>query len=397
MTPADADAAIAASLAPLPAVRRRCTDAVGAVLKEAIVAERDQPPFHRVAMDGIAVASAAWSRGRRAFRIAGVQAAGAPPSPLADAETCFEAMTGAMLPPGADAVIPVERLKVDDGVAHVVEAVDVAPGLNVHARASDGRAGDVVLRPGTVLRAPELAILASAGRDAVDVARAPSIAVVSTGDELVEPGAPIADWQIRRSNAHGIVAALRARGYANVTDDHVTDDPTTIRSRLEAHLAQHDVLVLSGGVSAGKFDHVPRVLEELGVRRVFHKVAQRPGRPLWFGVAPGGRPVFGLPGNPVSTLVCLQRYVLPALARLAGTAPAQPLALPLTEDWKTPSGLTLFLPVALATDERGASVARPQPTHGSGDYGALAGTAGFVELAADRTWRRDDPAPFHPW
>lgn len=397
MTPADADAAIAASLAPLPAERRRSTDAVGAVLREAVAAERDQPPFDRVAMDGIAISSAAWSRGRREFRVLGVQAAGAAPRPLDDADACLEAMTGAVLPAGADAVIPVERLRVADGVARVVEAVDVIPGLNVHGRGSDARSGDRVLSPGVVLRAPEIAILASAGRPHVDVTRCPSIAVISTGDELVEPGAAIEAWQVRRSNVHGVVAALRSRGYASVTDDHVPDDPATIRARLEAHLAHHDVLVLSGGVSAGKFDHVPKVLDELGVQRVFHKVAQRPGRPLWFGVAPGGRAVFGLPGNPVSTLVCLQRYVLPALALLAGATASRPLSLPLSRDWQGANGLTVFLPVDLTVDERGASVAVPHPTHGSGDFGALAGTAGFVELAPDRDWRRGDAAPFHPW
>jgi molybdopterin molybdotransferase len=397
MTPADADAAIAASLAPLPAERRRSTDAVGAVLREAVVAERDQPPFDRVAMDGIAISSAAWSGGRRAFRIAGVQAAGAAPRALEHADACLEAMTGAVLPPGADAVVPVERLRVADGVAEVVEAVDVAPGLNVHRRGSDARAGDRVLAPGVVLRAPEIAILASAGRSHVDVSRAPSIAVISTGDELVEPGVPIEGWQVRRSNVHGVVAALRSRGYASVTDDHVPDDPGTIRTRLEAHLAHHDVLVLSGGVSAGKFDHVPKVLDELGVKRIFHKVDQRPGRPLWFGVAPGGRAVFGLPGNPVSTLVCLQRYVLPALALLAGATVTRPPSLPLARECKGSDTLTIFLPVDLAIDERGASVAVPHPTHGSGDFGALAGTAGFVELAPARPWRGGDAAPFHPW
>jgi molybdopterin molybdotransferase len=397
MSPADADAAIAASLAPLPAEQRRFADAAGAVLREPVVAERDQPPFDRVAMDGIAIASAAYAAGRRAFRIAGVQAAGARPVALVDPDACLEAMTGAVLPPGADAVIPVERLKVDGGIAHVVEAVDVVPGLNVHARGSDARAGERVLAQDTRLRAPEIAILASAGRVHVEVARTPSIAVISTGDELVDPGVPIEAWQVRRSNVHGVVAALRTRGYAAVAEDHVPDEPATIRARLEAHLAHHDVLVLSGGVSAGKFDHVPRVLEELGVKRVFHKLAQRPGRPLWFGVAPGGRAVFGLPGNPVSTLVCLQRYVLPALARLAGTSAPRPLALPLADDWKTPAGLTLFLPVDLDTDAHGATVVRPHPTHGSGDFGALAGTAGFVELAPDRAWRRGDAAPFHPW
>jgi molybdopterin molybdotransferase len=369
----------------------------GAVLREDVHAERDQPPFDRVAMDGIAIASASWRAGRREFRIAGTQAAGAPPRPLADPAACLEAMTGAMLPPGTDAVIPVELLQVADGVARVVGDVAPEPGLNVHRRGSDARDGDLVLAAGTPLRAPEVAILASAGRAQVEVGRQPTIAVISTGDELVEPGAPLAAWQIRRSNVHGIVAALRLRGFATVTDDHVRDDPVELRATIDGHLARHDLVLLSGGVSAGKFDHVPRVLEDLGVKRVFHRVAQRPGKPLWFGVAPGGRPVFGLPGNPVSTLVCLVRYVLPAIARLAGASPPPPVALPLAEPVRTPADLTFFLPVALAAGADGRTHAVPRPTHGSGDFGALAGTAGFVELAHGRAWGRGDAAPFHAW
>jgi molybdopterin molybdotransferase len=397
LTPADAEAAIAASLAPLPAERRRCADAAGGALREDVHAERDQPPFDRVTMDGIAISSAAFRAGRREFRVLGTQAAGAPPQALADPAACLEAMTGAVLPAGADAVVPVERLTIADGVATVAPDVEIEPYTNVHRRATDARAGDRVLAGGTPLRAPEVAIVASAGRTAIEVARAPSIVVVSTGDELVEPGAPLADWQVRRSNAHGLVAAFRLRGHAAVADDHVRDDPDEIRDRLAAHLARHDVLVLSGGVSAGKFDHVPRVLENLGVRTVFHRVAQRPGKPLWFGVAPGGRAVFGLPGNPVSTLVCLVRYVLPALARLAGLAPRTPLQLPLAAAARSPASLTLFVPVQLESEPGSVTRARPRPTSGSGDFGALAGTDGFVELAAARDWRPGDAVPFHPW
>ena len=397
LAPAEADAAIAASLAPLPVERRRLADAAGAVLREDVHAERDHPPFDRVAMDGIAVASAAWRAGRREFRIAGVQAAGAPPLRLEDADACVEAMTGAVLPPGADAVIPVERIEIARGVARTAAGASAEPWQHVHRRASDSRAGDRVLAAGTPLRAAEIAIVASAGRAAVDVSRAPSVVVISTGDELVEPGAPLADWQVRRSNAHAVVAALRMRAHASVVDDHLRDDPGQIAERLAAHLARHDVVVLSGGVSAGRFDHVPRVLEELGVRRVFHRVAQRPGKPLWFGVAPGGRAVFGLPGNPVSTLVCLVRYVLPALAHLAGASPTPPLAVPLGAPWAAPEGLTSFLPVELASVPGAATRAAPRPTRGSGDFGSLAGTAGFVELAPGRDWRPGDAVPFHAW
>lgn len=397
LRPAEADAAIAAALAPLPAETRRLADVVGHVLAEDVYAERDQPPFDRVAMDGIAIASAAWETGRREFRIAGTQAAGAPPLALASQEACLEAMTGAVLPPGADVVIPVEQLDVADGVARVRGVDSVRPWQNVHRRGSDTRAGARVLAAGDRLRGPEVAILASAGRTSVAVAREPSIAVVSTGDELVEPGEPIADWQIRRSNVHGVVATLRARGFATVTDDHVPDDRATIVERLGRQLAQHEVLVLSGGVSAGKFDHVPAALAELGVQRVFHKVAQRPGKPFWFGTTATGRAVFALPGNPVSTLVSLVRYVLPALDRLRGAVPAPPASLVLAADHEVRMDLTAFVPVDLVVDPDGVCRGRPRPTNGSGDFTSLAGTAGFVELGPARTWRRGEAVPFRSW
>ena len=397
LTPAEATATIAAELVPLAAEPCPVGLAAGRVLREDIAAERDQPPFDRVAMDGIAIALDAWNGGRRTFRIAGTVAAGQKPAPLPAGDACLEVMTGAVLPAGADAVIPVELLSVADGRATVAD--DAAPTryANVHRRASDALAGSRALAAGAVLRGPELAIVASAGRPTVQVSREPRIAVISTGDELVGPDAVPAPWQIRRSNAYGIAATLVLHGYRRLADDHVPDDPATIRARIAAQLASHDVLVLSGGVSAGRFDHVPAALEALGVRRVFHKVAQRPGRPLWFGVGPSGQPVFALPGNPVSTLVCLIRYVLPALLRLCGAPPAPVVQAPLAAAYESRHALAAFVPVDRGTvPDRPAAVAL-HPTHGSGDYTALAGTAGFVELAAGRHFEPGDPVPIYTW
>ena len=395
-TPAEASLAIAAELAPLAAEPCRVALAAGRVLREDIAAERDQPPFDRVAMDGIAIALSAWQQGRRQFRIAGTVAAGSRPPSLASPETCLEVMTGAVLPAGTDAVIPVEQIAVADGVATLAAEATPAPYANVHRQGTDARAGSRALASGTVLRGPELAIAASAGRAVVSVAREPRIAIISTGDELVGPDAPVAPWQIRRSNAYGIAATLVQRGYRQLTDDHVPDDPARIRAHLEAHLAGNDVLVLSGGVSAGRFDHVPGVLEALGVRRVFHKVAQRPGKPLWFGIGPGGQPVFALPGNPVSTLVCLIRYVLPALVRLGGAVPLPPEQAALASAYESRHPLTAFVPVDRGSADRPAAVVL-HPTHGSGDFTALAGTAGFAELAAGRRFEPGDPVPIYTW
>jgi len=214
----------------------------------------------------------------------------------------------------------------------------------------------------------------------IRVSSQPMLAVISTGNELIEPGEPVLAHQVRRSNAYAIVSALREHGFDRVADDHIQDDRDELRERLRFHLETHDVLVLSGGVSMGRFDLVPAVLEELGVHAIFHKVAQRPGKPLWFGVGPSGTAVFGLPGNPVSTLVCLTRYVLPSLNASLGQQPLPPERVALAEAVTVNPPLTFFLPVRLEQDDWGRSWAMPAPTNGSGDFTALAGTAGFVEL-----------------
>jgi molybdopterin molybdotransferase len=186
--------------------------------------------------------------------------------------------------------------------------------------------------------------------------------------------------QVRRSNAYAVVGALREHGFQRVADDHIPDDVGELRERLRFHLETHDVLVLSGGVSMGRFDFVPQVLGELGVRTIFHKVAQRPGKPLWFGVAPSGAAVFGLPGNPVSTLVCLARYVLPALRGSLGQSADRVERMALSAPITVTPALTHFIPVRLEQDDWGRDWAVPAPTNGSGDFTSLAGTEGFVEL-----------------
>jgi molybdopterin molybdotransferase len=196
----------------------------------------------------------------------------------------------------------------------------------------------------------------------------------------VEPGEPILPHQIRRSNVYAVAGALRRQGFQRVADDHVLDDTNELKARLKFHLDTHDVVILSGGVSMGRFDLVPQALEELGVQVIFHKVAQRPGKPLWFGVAPSGAAVFALPGNPVSTLVCLARYVIPALFASMGQArpPVEKIALNAPVQVNPP--LAFFLPVRVEADDWGRAWAVPAPTNGSGDFTSLAGSDGFVEL-----------------
>jgi molybdopterin molybdotransferase len=299
---------------------------------------------------------------------------------LATPNDCIEVMTGAVVPSGCDSVVPVEQITVRSGVAELGPAVEVAPGQNVHRRGSDSRQGALLLSTGVRLQGPEIAIAASAGMGRIRVSSQPMLAVISTGNELVEPGEPILPHQIRRSNAYAIVAALRKHGFQRVADDHLLDDPVELKHRLKFHLETHDVLILTGGVSMGKLDFVPRALDELGVQSVFHKVAQRPGKPMWFGVTSSGATVFALPGNPVSTVVCLSRYVLPALFAAMGQDPIRPERMALGGEIVNSTQLTLYIPISVEVDDWGRAWAMPRPTNGSGDFTALAGTDGFVEL-----------------
>jgi molybdopterin molybdotransferase len=294
--------------------------------------------------------------------------------------------------------VAIEQLRMADGQAELSEDCKPVAWQNVHRRGTDAREGELLLDAGTRLAPPELAIAASAGKAQLEVSRAPRIAVVTTGDELIEPGEPIHDYQVRRSNAYGLAAALTLAGFPPDGNFQLPDSVDALTRALGEILGSHDLVVLSGGVSAGRFDHVPSVLAALGVRESFHGIAQRPGRPMWFGTHPAGAAVFALPGNPVSVLVCLARYVIPALRRMVCmTAGARPLAA-LAQEFSVGKALTFFLPVVLGYDRQGRTLAEPRPTGGSGDFISLAGTDGFVELPqGPATHAAGLAVPFYRW
>ncbi len=376
---ADALTAITTRIPRLPAHTVPLAQLPGCGLTQAIAMERDQPPFDRVAMDGIAVRSAGTAL---SLRVTGTQAAGDPPQSLHEMDDCIEVMTGAQLPHGADCVIPVEALRIEQGHAQLAPATPRTAWQHIHRQGSDAHAGATVLSAGKRLDAIDIAVLASAGYAQAQACHPPRMALVSTGNELVEPGLPIEPWQIRRSNIHAVRAALQLHGFTQLQDEHIDDDPQALRTRLAALLNTHDVLVLSGGVSMGKFDHVPRVLTELNVQCVLHKIAQKPGKPMWFGVRADGKAVFALPGNPVSTLMCLHRYVLPGLYAMMGCTPPRHDTMPIRGSVRSSPDLTLFVPFRFADDASLGQVALLAPTRGSGDFMSLQGTDGFVQIPA---------------
>ena len=398
LTPAQADELIAQQLQCLPIESLPLAQCAGAVLRENVYAERDQPPFDRVVMDGIAFDSTAARAGMRRFRVQATQAAGDPPLSLAERTGCIEVMTGAVVPSGCDCIVPFEQTHIDRGVAALAEDAPIDPWQHVHRRGSDSKQGALLLNSGLTLSAPDIAIAASAGMPRIRVSSQPMLAVISTGNELVEPGEPILPHQIRRSNAYAIVAALRRHGFQRVADDHILDVADEMRRRLKFHLETHDVLVLTGGVSMGKLDLVPQVLDELGVRTVFHRVSQRPGKPMWFGIASSGTAAFALPGNPVSSSVCLTRYVLPALFGAMGRTPVVPERMALGAPVTVNAELTFFMPIRIEVDEWGRAWAHPKPTNSSGDFTSLSGTDGFVELPpGPNTYPKGFVTRLHRW
>lgn len=384
LTTAEASAAILAAMPAAGIATVPLEQAAGKVLRQAVIAERDQPPFDRVTMDGIAMSFAAFDSGAREFPLQAMQAAGDPALTL-ESGRCIEIMTGASLPIGADSIVPVERITVQDGMASIERDYVAAPHQFVHARGSDHRQGSTLLQPGMRITPMDIAIIASCGLSKVEVSASPAIRVISTGSELVPAGKPIAAHQIRMSNGPAMVAMLQQHGYSNSTHDHIVDEPELLRQRIAEHLATANVLVLSGGVSMGKADYVPGVLKELGVTVIFHKISQRPGKPMWFGMGPDGQAVFALPGNPVSALVCCRQYVVPALHRAAGLRDPAPEFASLVQAVTFAPRLTFFLPVKLVYGVGGQTLAMPVHTNTSGDFAALTGTAGYVELAPEAT------------
>jgi molybdopterin molybdotransferase len=378
--------------------------AAGRILREDICADREYPAQHRSRMDGIAIAHEAWEKGARAFAVAGIARAGDPRTVLSrlshssQESACVEIMTGAPIPEGCDTVIPYEDLTVENGAARVANAAVVRRGQFVHARGSDCPQGHPLVASGVPLNAARAAVAASVGKSRLLVARRPRLSIVSTGDELVDVEDVPLPHQLRASNAQGLRALFDP--WAETALYQAGDDPALLSAVLKKALADADMLLVSGGVSAGKFDAVPATLEGLGVEKVFHKIAQKPGKPLWFGKGPGGCLAFGLPGNPVSALVCARRFVLPLLwARLGWSAPPS-RSVRLAAGNVALSRLTQYLPVRVLESE-GVLQADPRPVNGSGDFAGLADSDGFAEFPPDSTTESHYPAgtilAYFPW
>lgn len=370
---------------------------LGRVLKEEVIADRDLPPFDRVTMDGIAICFADFVKGIRKFRIVHSQYAGMEVYTLREAGCAVEIMTGAICPKGCDTIIKKEDLEWEEneeGNFALVILENIKIGQNIHFQGSDCRKGDLLIAPGVFLNQAEVAVLTGVGKKFVQVSKLPKIAIISTGDELVDTEVIPKPQQIRRSNVYAMQAVLFASKMKSLLF-HFPDDKAYISQHLKNILKEFDILLLSGGVSEGKADYIPQTLSELGVEKLFHKVKQRPGKPFWFG-RKENKVVFALPGNPVSTVLCFYRYVLPYIYQSAGFAPTERWMVPLQADFHFAPELTYFLPVKLHM-HHGKWEAEPFPGAGSGDYVNLLHCDGFLELPEGRThFYQGEVFPFLP-
>ncbi len=378
-------------------------DALGYVLAEAIRADRDLPPADRAAMDGYAVRAADIGDLPAVLPVAAEIAAGASADVPVPAGACVRIFTGANLSPDVDTVVMQEDTEpADDGGTAVIILKSVKPGANVFQQGEDARRGATVLEAGACLDAAGLALCAAVGRDPVPVRRRPTVGLLTTGSELLNAGDPALPHQIRDSNTHFLRGALADQGYSPSTCERSNDDCDRIVAALRRLLETHDVIIMTGGVSVGRYDFVAEAVRRTGARVLFHGVAIKPGKPQLCAIGPNGQLVFGLPGNPLSAMVGFYEFVLPGLHLMAGRpagACRRSLPVRLRGDLTVKGQRRQYVPARLFLTESGAE-AVPVPVHGTADLVAGAHADGAIIVPAGiervpdgsmlffRPWRR---------
>ncbi|MDM9631744.1 molybdopterin molybdotransferase MoeA [Robiginitalea aurantiaca] len=373
---------LAAHSEDFPVEDRKLEDSIGGYLAEDLIADRDFPPFDRVTMDGIAISYPAFEKGQREFAIEDIAPAGTPQKSLQDTQHCIEVMTGAIMPENADTVVRYEDLEINQGKARIVPPT-LMPKQNVHFKGIDRDKGSIIVPAGVQLSSAEINIAAAVGKASLKVRRMPRVVIVSTGDELVDVHQQPELHQIRRSNIYGIQSTLKTWG---VSSDlrHLPDDRDEMELLVSKYLDAYDLLIFTGGVSKGKFDYLPEVLESLNIEKHFHKIQQRPGKPFWFGSNKEGKKIFALPGNPVSSFVCVYVYLKFWLNTCLGVT-SKPLYVSLKRDVNFKPNLVYFLEARLESQPDGTLVADPVSGNGSGDFANLVNTDGFLVLPQNKT------------
>lgn len=372
----EAVACVLAESRPLTPASCSLDQSLGLLLAEDVASDIDSPPFDKALMDGYAIVSGDLASGEATLDVIEEIAAGATPMQSLAPGKAARIMTGAPIPTGADAVVMIERsTPVEHGRVRLIDKPARA-GQNILPRAASMRRGEMVLKKGAALRPMEIGLLAEVGRASVLVQRAPRCAIVSTGNELVPVDQTPSAAQIRNSNSAMLHAQCQRRDAIPTTLGIALDNDSSLREYFSRGL-EFDVLLISGGVSAGKFDLAPQVLESLGAVNCFRQVSLKPGKPLWFGYfehTDRRTLVFGLPGNPVSSLVCFELFVAPAIAVLRGrpAAPRKTLSARLTTQWTHRGDRPTYHPASIEMNEEGQASATPLHWKGSADLRTLA-------------------------
>lgn len=417
ITPGQAWTIISSVLAPLPRTRRRLVASAGYVLAEDVRADRDLPPADRSAMDGYAVRysdlqAAGKPRGPAGFlRLVGEVAAGSPARPRVTPGTCARILTGANIPPGADSVVMVEDTQ---EVGNLVEIRSgVKPGANILRRGEDARKRQVLIRKGDMLDASRIGVCASVGRAEIKVFRRPRITVLCTGAELRDPEDTVRLYQVRNSNGPALCAALALRRFDNVTYRALPDKVGRLAAALRQAGMRYDVILLTGGMSVGKYDLVRQAIEQIGAVVRLHGVAMKPGKPFLFATlparsgcatgaagGPGNRAIFGLPGNPLSALTGFHEFVLPALRLMSGVNPqaCRPsLRLPLGSGLTSKGGRARYILGRLSLDETMFCVV-PVESRSSADLVSAGRADGAIVVPANVTrLSAGEIIEFRPW
>ncbi|NQU40592.1 MAG: molybdopterin molybdotransferase MoeA [Lentisphaerae bacterium] len=384
MTPLEAWQSIGLHTQPLPATHRSLASATGYVLSEAVVADRDVPPVNRAAMDGYAVRAEDLASCPATLTLIGEVAAGSDATPLVSQGECVAIYTGANVPPGADSVIMVEETEAAGTTIRFLKPP--RSGQHIFRQGENAQRGEILLEAGVVLGAAEVGVCAAVGVDRPSVFGRPRVAILSTGAELLDASEEVEAHQLRNSNGPMLVAGLTAAGFEVTHCRAVDDDEERIVQGIRDLLSTCDCLILTGGVSVGKYDLVPQAIQQAGGTVHFHGVAIKPGKPQLFATTDAGKILYGLPGNPLSSMVGLQEFILPALRRMAGTPVERcrpMLKVHLGADIGGKTGRLRHNMVSLVSDETWGMVAMPVTHSGSADLIAGARADGTVIIPAD--------------
>lgn len=354
----------------------RIEKAVHRILAKDIYADREFPPFNRVAMDGIAIQFETYQKGQRSFPIQSICAAGSPQQILEDDQSCIEIMTGASLPIHCDTVIRYEDLVREKNTFKIQSTVK--QGQNIHQKGSDHPLEEKLLLQNSEIKPIDINVLASIGLTKVPVWSLPKVVVIATGNELVDLSQKPLPHQIRKSNVYMLAAGLQEY-QIEAPIIHLNDEKSILEEKLDELSQKYDVLIMSGGVSKGKYDYIPEILDKIGIKKQFHRVAQRPGKPIWFGRSESCV-VFAFPGNPVSTLACFHVYFIPWLRKLLHQKDDYSFPVKLEKDVVFKPSLSYFAEAVIHIHSDGTRSAEVIKGNGSGDLVNPTKMDGFVIL-----------------